>query len=243
MPDTGVAYASLFNGNSWQLINNGFIRNGAHLEAVLSLEANDSLVFAGTDDVGIFRSNDNGQQWKQIAGTNQYGDVYSIAIASSQVFYGTTYGGIYSSDDFGNTFSANNVGLRYKNTTLPFLVKDLLILGDTIYAATDLGVFKQGLLNINTATIEQHESEMRISVYPNPAKSNIIIECTFDLPATTNIILTNNLMNLNISLNNSTHNSGKQIIEYNTSGLADGLYFLQIKFPGKLYAQKIILMK
>lgn len=46
MPDTGVAFVTPFGGDSWQTINNGFVRNGAHLEGVSAMCANDFVVFA-----------------------------------------------------------------------------------------------------------------------------------------------------------------------------------------------------
>ncbi len=242
MPDTGVAFVSPLNGNAWQLINNGFIRNGAHLEAVISLAANDSLVFAGTDDVGIFRSTNNGQLWEQSANTNLNGDVHSIAIYGNQVFYGTTYGGVYSSDDYGITFKANNNGLRLGNATLPFLVKDLLILGDTIYAATDLGVFKQGLSKLNTSNDQSnYEENELVSVYPNPANGRLKIEVFISNSAKVRILITNMLNNLTLNLNPAILHHGKQQIEFDASELPGGMYILQIRESDKMKHCKFIL--
>ncbi|MEO6189978.1 MAG: T9SS type A sorting domain-containing protein [Saprospiraceae bacterium] len=244
MPDTGVAFVTPLNGNSWELINNGFVRNGAHLEAVLSIEANDSLVFAGTDDVGIFRSTDNGQLWHQAVGTNLNGDVYSIAISGNQVFYGTTYGGIYSSDDYGMTFTANNIGLRLGNATLPFLVKDLLILGDTIYAATDLGVYKQALSSITKTNNESSEQTKKpFVIYPNPSNGILQFDFLVSSPNDCQILITNILSNVTVRFNKDIFLNGKQHAELDLTDLPNGIYILQIKQEEWASACKFILNK
>jgi hypothetical protein len=143
MPDTGVCFrAPLVGGNGWERINDGFIRNGAHLEAVSAMAASDDAVFAGTDDVGIFRSTDNGLHWKQAHIT---GDVHSICIVGKIVYYGTSWAGAHTSTDDGLTWQANYAGIRRGNTTMPYLVKDFLVEESIIYAATNLGVFRQRL--------------------------------------------------------------------------------------------------
>ncbi|MEP7195497.1 MAG: T9SS type A sorting domain-containing protein [Saprospiraceae bacterium] len=244
MPDTGVAFVSSLNGNSWELINNGFVRNGAHLEAVLSIEANDSFVFAGTDDVGIFRSTDNGKLWHQSPGTNLNGDVYSIAIAGNQVFYGTTYGGVYSSDDYGLTFTSNNVGLRLGNATLPFLVKDLLVLSDTIYAATDLGVYKQALSNITKTKDESSQlAKEPFVIYPNPSNGSLQIDFLASSPNDSQIFITNILSNSTTRYNRNIFSRGNQHAEIDLTDLANGIYILQIKQKESISTCKFILNK
>src|SRR4030095_1424026 len=142
MPDTGVAFvSSLSTGNSWTVINNGLERNGAHLEATTALAANDDVVYAGTDDVGIHRSIDDGQTWIQMPGTDQNGDIWAIKIAGSQVYYGTSYHGIFTSEDYGLTYHVNNAGLNYNGISIPELVDDFVVLEPYIYSATSTGVY------------------------------------------------------------------------------------------------------
>ncbi|MFZ1677093.1 MAG: T9SS type A sorting domain-containing protein [Saprospiraceae bacterium] len=179
MPDTGVAFVTpLLNSNSWSVINNGFVRNGAHLEAVSAMTANDSLVFAGTDDVGIHRSTDNGQTWVRIPGTELNGDIWAIKIVGNQVYYGTLYHGIFTSDDFGMTYYENNTGLNYNGISIPDLVDDFVILGSYIYAATTTGVYKQMINQISgTHTNGPKTGSVSVNVFPNPfiGKTEIII--------------------------------------------------------------------
>lgn len=167
IPDTGVAYRGTIGGNAWTRINEGFIRNGVHLEQVFSMAANDSLVFAGTDDVGLFRSTDYGGHWNPVGGF--WGDVQCIRIAGSVVYYGTSYGGVFRSLDAGQTWASDNAGLSFGNMTLPFLVNDFVLSGNTIYAATDLGIFKQSIPDQSTATLDVNfENDVSFTCFPNP---------------------------------------------------------------------------
>jgi hypothetical protein len=64
-------------------------------------------------------------------------------MAGSQVYYGTSYHGIFTSDDGGQTFYENNVGLNFGNISIPDLVDDFVVVEPYIYAATSTGVYKQ----------------------------------------------------------------------------------------------------
>ncbi|MBI3257919.1 MAG: T9SS type A sorting domain-containing protein [Ignavibacteriae bacterium] len=228
MPDTGVAFVTPLNGSSWQTINNGFIRNGAHFEQVTAMAANDSVVFAGTDDVGIFRSTNNGQLWVQSSNTNQYGDIHAIIIAGKQVFYGTSYGGVYSSND-GITFTANNNGLSYGATSLPFLVKDFEVLNDTIYAATTLGVFKQALLPKVLDIQERTSNNEHLIVRYNPSSRELNIDMNV-LHSGEYLISILNSLGQKIELDRSVFfNSGENHTQYTMGTLGIGVYFLQIR--------------
>lgn len=156
-PDTGVIYRHPVNGNRWDSINHGLGRNGVHLEGIFSMDANDQLAFAGTDDIGIFRSTDNGSNWTMVHKT---ADVHSIKIVGNHVFYGTSYSGVYVSHDGGLTWQDNNSGLVYNGQTLAYLVKDFAVMGGYIYAATDMGVFKQPLPGADVTELATLEPEI-----------------------------------------------------------------------------------
>jgi hypothetical protein len=173
---------SLANGNDWTIINNGLIRNGAHLEATTALAANDEVVYAGTDDVGIHRSTDNGQTWIRIPETNLNRDIWAIKIVGSQVYYGTSYHGIFTSDDYGLSYHVNNAGLNYGNISIPDLVDDFVVLEPYIYAATSTGVYKQ-LLN-PISSIENHAASaglFSVIVFPNPFSTETNFTITTEL--------------------------------------------------------------
>jgi hypothetical protein len=179
LPDTGVAFFTpRHSGNSWTVNNTGLSRNGAHLEATTSFAANDTVAYIGTDDVGIHRSTDNGQTWHPVQGTELNGDIWAIKITGAQVYYGTSYHGIFTSDDGGLTFYENNEGLNFGNISIPELVDDFVVIEPYIYAATSTGVYKQ-LLDTATGLNESlDKNEVSVYVYPNPFSTEITFEIT-----------------------------------------------------------------
>jgi hypothetical protein len=144
-----LSYHDLMENGSWTKVNQGFGLNGAHLEGVLSIGANNQYVFAGTDDVGLYRKPINGTTWTQIY--SYTGDIHSIAVQGSTIYYGTSYAGVYTSIDNGESWVPNNVGLAHGNKTIPYLVKDLEVHDGYMYAATDIGVFRQPLMKSGVA--------------------------------------------------------------------------------------------
>lgn len=141
--DTGVVFRSRrATLDKPEKINNGLLKNGVHWEGCFSMDANDSLAFVGTDDVGVFRTTDNGNQWQSVSKLG--GDIHSIKIAGNgYVYYGTSYGGIYSSSNNGVTWSEDNGGLTFGAKSLPYLVKDFILIDSFIYTATTIGIFRK----------------------------------------------------------------------------------------------------
>lgn len=144
--DSGVAFIISKSGKSWNLINNGFIRNGSILEGIYAIEAKNDLIYAGTDNVGLFKSSNYGESWERIH--NYTGDIFSIKSIGNRVYYSTANAGIFLSTDAGKTFNSNNLDLSFSSSTLPNLVKELFIDENVIYAATDIGLFKQTIPNL-----------------------------------------------------------------------------------------------
>lgn len=240
--DTGVAFRASFDGDSWEKINTGFIRNGAHLEQVLSLDANDSLVYAGTDDVGLFRSSDRGDHWEQIS--TYSGDIHSIKIVGSRVYYGTTYSGVFSSDDFGMTFHPNSNGIRLGNATLPYLVKDFLVDGSTIYAATDIGVFKQSLA-ASAAPREKETSEMELQVKstPNPCTESSTIEYSIPWQGLVDLRVFDPTGREIKTLVYTEQPVGVHSVLFDVHNLDAGCYLYTLKLDGKFRLRTVTVIK
>jgi photosystem II stability/assembly factor-like uncharacterized protein len=92
-------------GNSW--VN---IYNGIHSFAGESFYIAESGAFYfSTYDAGIFRSNDQGESWKQVGFNNSY--IYDIAVDELDNAYVTTRNNVYKSTNYGNSwiFSGNGM--------------------------------------------------------------------------------------------------------------------------------------
>ena len=101
-----------------------------------------SIVYAGSDGDGIFRSTNSGESWSKV--TNGLTDLYVSAIvidpATPKILYiGTRESGVFKSTNSGESWSAVNTSLP-----CPYIFSLAIdpITPTTIYAGTLCGVFK-----------------------------------------------------------------------------------------------------
>jgi photosystem II stability/assembly factor-like uncharacterized protein len=121
------------SGNTWNISDNGLPQdNCRNIDAIA---ISNKKIFAGGCH-GIFSSTDNGKNWE----LTSYGifTIYSLitSIATSgRSIFASSYsgGGIYHSDDNGNTWLESNTGLSDK------FVTSLTIFEKNIFAGTNKG--------------------------------------------------------------------------------------------------------
>lgn len=99
--DEGI-YLSRNEASSWKLAHPGV--------RALSLTALGNHVFAGTDQMGLLRSNDSGLHWQSIA-RSQFRYVRSLAAHEGVVYAGTDAQGVYASSDQGQSWQPLSSGL------------------------------------------------------------------------------------------------------------------------------------
>jgi photosystem II stability/assembly factor-like uncharacterized protein len=174
------AFVSTDDGSTWKQITKG----NDNLRLITNLAADENYVYASTFLNGIYRTSDDGITWELIhKGTSESDRIFTvnnIKIINS-IIYLCTSDGLYKSSDFGNNWEEkkNNIGTRN--------YFDLTELNDTIYIATNIGLFlfdsnlnsydlvyKQGLNFYKTFKIE---SRLYVCVYnqsePNKIFNNI----------------------------------------------------------------------
>ena len=120
-------------GNNWVHVNNGLPFEGINTIAVINF-----VLFAGGDK--IYRSLDNGASWD--VKFNPGFPVSCFAVLGSRIFAGlnsSSYpyqnGGVFLSEDFGETWRAVNIGLSNCN------IYSLAVKGTDLYVGTDGGIF------------------------------------------------------------------------------------------------------
>jgi photosystem II stability/assembly factor-like uncharacterized protein len=146
----GGVFLSSDNGTSWEQASNGLESEigSSGFHRVNCLAINGSNIFAGMSfGAGVYLSKDNGNSWEQARNgleQNIFGEdttFYSIeclAVDSNtgSIYAGTFGGGVFLSDDNGNSWNAINNGLT--NTS----VLSIAIDESNIYAGTlEGGVF------------------------------------------------------------------------------------------------------
>jgi photosystem II stability/assembly factor-like uncharacterized protein len=128
-------FRSLDQGQTWSVSNNG-ITDSYYTDII----AKDSVIFVGTQWGGIFRSVNNGTNWKSIAFPNSY--VYALAMKGGDVYAGTDYVGFFRSGDEGNNWVRSNTGFPFTDYIGGFFVRDSTLLAglyDGVYRSTDNG--------------------------------------------------------------------------------------------------------
>ncbi|MEI6822410.1 MAG: T9SS type A sorting domain-containing protein [Bacteroidota bacterium] len=145
-----------FAGNSSGVFMNGAAVNNGLTGAVFSLAINDSSIFAGTLQNGIFLSTNNGSSWTAVNNglphnTNgSYPSISAITISGNTIFAGTTgantgftvNSGVFMSTNNGNCWTEVNTGLTDTN------VLSLAINGDNVFAGTYSGVWKHSISDL-----------------------------------------------------------------------------------------------
>ena len=124
--DGAGVFKSTDRGNNWTQINNGLISLDTN---VLAVDPNDSdVLYLGTDDDGIYKSINGGENWKKLIPTASFGvgDIIVDPQNSNNVYMGTVdyfrlsesrgvLGdfGVYKSTDGGTTWEEFNSGLNH----------------------------------------------------------------------------------------------------------------------------------
>ena len=124
--DGAGVFKSTDRGNNWTQINNGL--NSLETN-VLAVDPNDSdVLYLGTDDDGIYKSINGGENWKKLIPTASFGvgDIIVDPQNSNNVYMGTVEYfrlsesrgvlgdfGVYNSTDGGTTWEEFNSGLNH----------------------------------------------------------------------------------------------------------------------------------
>jgi photosystem II stability/assembly factor-like uncharacterized protein len=130
-------------GGTWTPAN-GSLGDDATGRAVAFDPGDPSVIYAGRDNQGIFKSVDGGQSWNPVNDGLVNFSVFRIAIdpQDAQTLYAGTNSGIFKSTDGAAQWNDANQGLESaQDRAVRGIAVDALD-GDVLYAATRGGVFK-----------------------------------------------------------------------------------------------------
>lgn len=108
--ESGI-YVSADQGEKWAPA----ALEGRGVRTIMQDPQQAKVLWAGTEDDGVFRSNDKGESWEAFNHGTPLITVYAIAIApknSDTIYLGTHEGGVYRSDNGGKTWQQKIAGLK-----------------------------------------------------------------------------------------------------------------------------------
>ncbi|MDZ7313007.1 MAG: hypothetical protein ONB45_17205 [candidate division KSB1 bacterium] len=104
-------YVSTHRGERWALAG----LKGKGIRTIVQDPTRAKIFWAGTEDDGVFRSDDGGETWQPFNHGAQLVTVYTIAIDPKNpdtIYLGTHEGGVYRSDDGGKSWQQKITGLK-----------------------------------------------------------------------------------------------------------------------------------
>jgi len=152
-----TVYASVSNGEGvYVSSDNGFswIQRSVYGQNVLSLAYLNPNIYCGTQENGVFKSVNNGQNWSQTGINNSV--VYSHSSNETHVFAGTR-GGVYYSTDNGSNFVLSSLN---NQSILKTYVKD-----SRVYAGTISGLYVSSNNGIDWSAIPYFNGKQVSALY------------------------------------------------------------------------------
>ena len=211
-------FLSADNGTNWTKVNNG--PSGY----ITSLATSGTNVYASTD-AGIYLSTNNGVSW--ILMINEFAAQYwvnTITISGTNFFVGTN-NGVYLSMDNGINWT--QAGLA--NSNVVFLAFN----GTYIFAITDgAGAWRRPLSELTGVSKDVKTLPQEYTLfqnYPNPFNPSTVIKYAVPFESNVNIRFYNSLGQTVREVSEGNRQPGNYEINFNSSGLASGIYFYTIK--------------
>jgi uncharacterized protein (TIGR03437 family) len=128
-PANGISISS-DNGLTWRAINSGLTSL-----RIIALAAKGSLLFAGTEEAGVFRSLNNGQNWEPVNRGLTDPFITALAVFNDRIFLGTFAHGMFVSTDNGQSWSPVNA---ISNASQ---VSSISVVGSSIYASAGTNAY------------------------------------------------------------------------------------------------------
>lgn len=145
-PDPPSVYRSLNGGIAWASASKGLLEN-ISIAGLAFDPQNPRLVLAGDGGFGnLFRSRDGGDVWEELTAfrgllsqNSAVGELYADVENGKSVFYVCTrFDGVFRSVDGGDNWQKLDAGLVGEARR----VRELVQVGDALYAGTHLGLYR-----------------------------------------------------------------------------------------------------
>ena len=230
----GGVFRSTNNGDLWMSASSGL----ANLQVnALTVNSNSSL-FAGTAS-GVYTSTNQGSSWFPFSGGLPSGQCYSLLSNGQNVFAGTGNGAYLT---VSGGWSPFNGGMNFVTYSL---AADLTYLfagtaGSSVWRLPALGLTEVGEIVTTTELPQEFHLQQN---FPNPFNPTTTIQYALPHAVWVSLKVYNILGQEVATMVDEFQEAGYKSVEFNSSGLASGVYFYRLITPLMVTARKMILMK
>jgi ligand-binding sensor domain-containing protein len=229
-------FRSTNNGGMWASVNSGLPTR----REVQCLAASAGGLFAAIDTSGIFRTTNNGESWTAVNTGLTSRKVHAFAVSGNHIFAATD-GGIFLTANDGTIWTPVNTGLAFP------LVQSLIVNDGDLYAGTyGNGVWRRPLSEMITDVEIKQQLPIQFALeqnYPNPFNPTTRIK--YQLPTQSHVTLkVYNLLGQEVAtLANEVRQPGMYTVQFDGSGLANGVYFYGLVAGEFQSIKKMIVLK
>jgi len=243
------------SGRSWSLKSTNCGAGGDVVAAVFSVDSIWDMT-----SCGLFKSGDKGQSWNTvvtvgystITASSSQKVLYSYSVFGEFILFdrGTrrltqnipcdgkllctrdrilaaTCKGVYETTDLGITWVADTVGIGALS------INDIVADGDTLYIATERGVYRGVYSNLLGVDAHDHAPpSTSIDVYPNPSQGSTNIAFKLDRRSSVRLELYNLLGQKLRTLLDDTENAGTHAKHVDLPSLSTGSYCARLVIDG-----------
>ncbi|MCE3225733.1 MAG: glycoside hydrolase, family [Bacteroidetes bacterium] len=232
-------FTSPTSADNFTSISNGM---GTYDDYIQAIAVKDSNFLAGniSGSPVMYRSSDMGTNWVQ-SNNSLFNNkpVYAIYAGDTSIYAGTEGAGVLLSNDNGVTWVDYNQGFKdsfgnwYCNQ---INVRAFVMVGTTLYAGTDCGVWKTANASQIVGINSNEASKNSLKLYPNPFNSSTTFR--FNESINDGEILIYNSMGQKVkTISNVNGNS----FELKNENLETGIYFYELIYSGKSINGKLII--
>lgn len=222
----GHIYRLSGSSTTWTKIYDGILN-----QDIIALETtSSSTILASVFNKGLIRST-NGTSWEVISISGISSPITTI-LANNIAVYAIAGTTILRSMDDGATWETV--------ITAPATVNAATLgLNGSLLVATPSGLYR---LVVTTDVEERPNPEIQLAVFPQPVRDNA--HCSFTLPTTSAVrgTLTNTAGKIVRELPAITYPAGTHTFSWNTTGLAAGVYFINLEAGGTFSSHRIVVV-
>jgi hypothetical protein len=237
----GGVFLTTDYGTSWNQANSGFpVQN-----CVQSLVVSGTDIFAGTFGNGVFRSVDGGMSWTAIdsgVSLTLNSIVCSFALSGSNVFAGTVNHGVFLTNNDGASWTAVDSGL------LCSCVYSLAVSGGTLFAGTDLGVWRRplsemvGVINPESQRMILQQANLKIRSL-GPVGTTVTLDFFLPHSDPVTVKIYNPSGHEIASLVSKYFESGQHSLTWNTRNVAAGCYIVKMQTGAMTLVKSLLLLR